>query len=107
MRRKKGSGIHIDMGGVGEYPPMVKEQVKAPLALSFIASQPVPQQEPGQPLVLQDVVTTSWAPHWGVVPTRLALPLLMLLADALRSQPSSAVMSHDHHMTSQQPHQVT
>ena len=35
MRRR---GIDIDMGGVGEDPPMVKEQVKATLALSFVAS---------------------------------------------------------------------
>ena len=63
MRRKRVSGIHIDMGGVGEDPPMVKEQVEATLALSFVASQPVPQQEPSQPLVFQDVVTTSWTFH--------------------------------------------
>ena len=48
--------------------------------------------------MLQDVVTTSWMLHWGVVPARLALALLTLLADAFRFQPSRAVMSHDHHM---------
>lgn len=88
----------METGAAGVHPPMVKEQVDGMLALSCVASQAVPQQQPSQSLMFQDVVPSTWVLHLGVAPARLALALLPLQAEALWSQPSTAP-SHDHHMT--------
>ena len=96
---REGRGVKMETDAAGVHPPMVKEQVDGVLALSGVAGQAIPQEQPSQSLMFQDVVPTTWMPHLGVAPARLALALLLLPAEALWSQPRKAAPSHDHHMT--------